>query len=160
MHAVVDHFRELSRIPRCSGHEEQVREFLQDWARINGFSSRTDAAGNLLVTVPASPGQEQAPVIVLQGHMDMVCEKNLDSSHDFTIDPLELLIEGEWLQAAETTLGADNGAGLALAMTLAEQKDLAHPPLELLFTVDEESGLTGASSLESDFLTGKVLMVS
>ena len=158
MQAVLDHFRELSRIPRCSGHEEKVRDFLRDWARKNGFASRTDAAGNLLVCVPASPAQEQAPVIVLQGHMDMVCEKNRDSGHDFTIDPLELLIEGEWLQAAETTLGADNGAGLALAMTLAEQKDLPHPPLELLCTVDEESGLTGASSLEPDFFTGRVLI--
>jgi len=158
MQAVVDHFRELSRIPRCSGHEEKAREFLQDWGRKNGFSSRTDAAGNLLVSVPASPAQEQAPVIVLQGHMDMVCEKNRDSGHDFSIDPLRLRFEGEWLQAAETTLGADNGAGLALAMALAEDHDLAHPPLELLFTVDEESGLTGASSLASGFITGKVLI--
>jgi len=158
MQAILDHFRELSRIPRCSGHEEQVREFLVNWAKGHGFSAKTDTAGNLLITVPASPGQEQAPVLVLQGHMDMVCEKNRDSSHDFSSDPLQLRFEGEWLQAAETTLGADDGAGLALAMTLAEDQDLVHPSLELLFTVDEESGLTGASLLAPGFFTGRVLI--
>ncbi|MEW6520075.1 MAG: beta-Ala-His dipeptidase [Thermodesulfobacteriota bacterium] len=158
MQQVVDHFKELSGIPRCSGREDRVREFLRDWGASRGFAGRTDAAGNLLVTVPASPGQEQAPVIVLQGHMDMVCEKNRDSGHDFTRDPLKLRFDGEWLRAAETTLGADNGAGLALAMALAEDRQLTHPALELLFTVDEESGLTGASCLEPGFFSGRVLI--
>ena len=129
-----------------------------DWAHTLGFVTKVDSIGNLLISVPASPGQENSPVIILQGHMDMVCEKNQDSAHDFFSEPILLCYEGEWLQAAKTTLGADNGAGLAIAMAVAEDISLVRPPLELLFTIDEETGLTGACQLEDDFLTGKVLI--
>lgn len=158
MKTIVNHFTELSKIPRCSGHEEKVREFLLSWAAAQGFATSVDNAGNLLVAVPASTGNEQSPAIVLQGHMDMVCEKNHNIQHDFTTDPIKLHVDGEWLHAVGTTLGADNGAGLALAMSLAEDQNLGHPPLELLCTVDEESGLTGALSLAENFFSGKILI--
>ncbi|MBI5558682.1 MAG: aminoacyl-histidine dipeptidase [Deltaproteobacteria bacterium] len=158
MKAVLHHFEQISRIPRCSGQEEKVRDFLRQWAGNLGFAAKCDGAGNLLVTVPASPGQEAAPVIVLQCHMDMVCEKDQDSSHDFAHDPLRLCYDGEWLRAAGTTLGADNGAGLAIAMAMAEDTKLVHPPLELLFTVDEETGLNGAASLQPGFFSGRALI--
>lgn len=151
-------FEEISRIPRCSGNEEQAARWFERRAAARGWASRRDAAGNLLIRVPASPGRERAPAVVLQAHLDMVCEKTPDSPHDFTRDPLRLVREGDWLRAEGTTLGADNGAGLALAAALAEREALDHPPLELLFTVDEETGLSGAKRLEPGFLTGRLLV--
>jgi dipeptidase D len=115
-------------------------------------------AGNLKISVDASPGYEDAAVIVLQGHMDMVCEKALDSDHDFSRDPIQLEYDGDWLRARKTTLGADNGIALALAMALAGDTDVAHPQLELLFTVNEESGLNGAKALEAGFIRGNILL--
>ena len=156
--AVLARFEKISRIPRCSGHEEKIGEFLRDWAAARGFPARMDRVGNLLVMVPASPGRENGPVLVLQSHQDMVCEKNPASRHDFSRDPLRLRHDGDWLRAEGTTLGADNGIGIAIAMALAEDRELAHPKLELLFTVDEESGLTGAAHLEPDFFSGRVLL--
>ena len=148
-------FYELSQIPRCSKQEAGICRWLIDWAGANHFEVKTDAAGNIVMRIPASRGYEKAPVIVIQGHVDMVCEKTADSTHDFATDPIELVYEGDWLTANQTTLGADNGIGIALALALAGDDTLAHPALELLFTVDEETGLTGAQALAHDFMEGR-----
>ncbi len=155
---VLKEFEKISRIPRCSKQEEKIRAYLKGRGQAAGFASRTDQAGNLLLAVPASPGAESAPTLVLQAHLDMVCEKTPESRHDFTRDPLRLRYDGDWLTAEDTSLGADNGIGLALALALAEEKELPHPPLELLFTVDEETGLTGAAQLAPGFFSGRVLI--
>jgi dipeptidase D len=151
-------FEELDAIPRKSKNEGHVREWLVAWAEGRGFAHDTDEAGNLVVRVPATAGMESAPIIVLQQHMDMVCEKTPDKEHDFSKDPITVLREGDWLRADRTTLGADNGIAVAMAMALAEHEDTPHPPLELLFTVDEETGLTGATKLDPSLLQGRVLL--
>lgn len=151
-------FEALSRIPRASKNEEQVGRWLMDWAKENRFEAIKDKAGNVSIKVPASPGYENAPTVVLQGHQDMVCEKTPDSPHDFSKDPIKLVYDGEWLKADRTTLGADNGIAIAMGLTAALDKDLKHPPLELLFTVDEETGLTGAFALEPGFVKGMVML--
>jgi dipeptidase D len=155
---ILDLFEEISAIPRCSKHEEKIGAFLLDWAGKNGLEARKDKVGNVLIKVKASPGYERSGAVVVQGHMDMVCEKTADSPHDFAKDPIRFVVDGEWLKADHTTLGADNGIALAMAMTLALDKTAVHPPLELLFTVDEETGLTGANALESTFIDGKILL--
>ena len=151
-------FERLSAIPRGSGREEQVSLWLQGLARENGLTSAVDEAGNLLIRIPATPGREAAPLIVLQGHMDMVCEKTPDSTHDFTKDPIRCIVDGDWLHADRTTLGADNGIAIALALALAGDPSVAHPALELLFTVQEEVGLGGAHQLQPDFVTGRIMV--
>ncbi len=151
-------FAEISRIPRCSGNEEEAARWFERWAAAHGFPCRRDAAGNRLIRVPPSAGCEGAPAVILQAHLDMVCEKTPESPHDFRRDPLCLVREGDWLRAEGTTLGADNGAGLALAAALVERTDVPRPPLELLLTVDEETGLTGAKRLEPGFVAGRVLI--
>lgn len=156
---VIARFTELSRIPRCSGNEAAARAWVAAWADARGFRHDRDAAGNLRVIVPASPGAAAAPGVVLQGHLDMVCEKRPESRHDFTADPIRPVIEGEWLRAeGGTTLGADNGVAVALAMALCELPGAARPPLELLFTVEEESGLSGAQRLPAGWLQGRRLI--
>ncbi|MBU0480899.1 MAG: aminoacyl-histidine dipeptidase [Proteobacteria bacterium] len=157
-HTALDYFAEISAVPRCSGAEERVRSFFCDWAVGQGYEYRIDRVGNLLIRVPASAGFERKDTIILQGHMDMVCEKNEGSNHDFSKDPIRLFTEGDWLKARGTTLGADNGIGLAIAMAVAVDKEAIRPPLELLFTVDEETGLTGASALTPDFFSGRILI--
>ncbi len=154
----LDLFEKISAIPRCSKHEEKIAAFLLEWAETNGLQSKKDKVGNVLIKVPASPGYEKSGAVVIQGHMDMVCEKTADSPHDFAKDPIRFVFEGEWLKADHTTLGADNGIALAMAMTMALDKTVAHPKLELLFTVDEETGLTGANALQGDFIEGKILL--
>lgn len=156
--AVLAIFEKICRIPRCSRHEEAIRTYLRQWAATKDFSCREDRAGNLLIEVPASPGREAAPILVLQAHLDMVCEKTPESTHDFSRDPIRLRRDGDWLTAVDTTLGADNGIGLALALAAAEDRELIHPRLELLFTVDEETGLTGAAALEPGFFSGRILL--
>lgn len=156
--AILEKFEALSAIPRCSKREAQVAAWLADWARKRGFPSRSDEAGNLVVRVAASPGIEDRPVVILQGHMDMVCEKTPESLHDFERDPIRVVRDGDWIHAEETTLGADNGIALAMAMALAEDDTLRHPPLELLFTVDEESGLIGAHNLDATLIEGRILI--
>ena len=151
-------FERLSAIPRGSGREEQVSLWLQGLARESGIPCAVDPAGNLIIRVPATPGRESAPVIVLQGHMDMVCEKTPDSLHDFTKDPIRCIVAGDWLHADHTTLGADNGIAIALALALVGDPSVSHPPLELLFTVEEEVGLGGAHLLQPGFVTGKILV--
>ena len=151
-------FEEISAIPRCSKNEEKIAAFLVDWAQKNNLTAKQDKVGNVLIQVPATPGYEKTGTVVIQGHMDMVCEKTADSPHDFCKDPIRFVYDGDWLKADKTTLGADNGIALAMAMTLALDKKAAHPPLELLFTVDEETGLTGANALQGDFIEGKILL--
>ncbi len=155
---VLNIFEQLSAIPRGSGNEAQISRWLQARAAASGFSSQSDEAGNLVIRIPASIGYEKSPCIVLQGHMDMVCEKTPDSPHDFLRDPIRCIVEGEWLHADRTTLGADNGIAIAFALTVAEDPTVLHPPLELLFTVQEEVGLGGANLLKPGFITGKILL--
>ncbi|MCK5145428.1 aminoacyl-histidine dipeptidase [bacterium] len=152
------YFEEISRIPRCSRHEEGVIAYLEDLAKTTGNVLRKDDVGNIVIEVPATPGHENARTIVLQGHMDMVCEKNSDTDFDFSKDPIDVLIDGDWVTANGTTLGADNGIGMAAGLAAMEDKSLVHGPLELLFTTDEETGLNGAMALESNFLKGRILL--
>lgn len=158
MERVMAYFEKISSIPRCSKDEARVAAWIQAWADENRLSWKSDPAGNLVVQVPGRGVGDHLAPLILQGHMDMVCEKTPDSAHDFSKDPLTLITEGEWLHADRTTLGADNGIALALAMAVATDETLVHPPLELLFTVDEETGLTGAEQLGEDMLTGRVLI--
>lgn len=151
-------FEELDAIPRRSKEESRVRDWLAAWADSHEFTHRGDDAGNLVVQVPGTAGREHAPVIVLQQHMDMVCEKTPEKEHDFTKDPITVIRDGDWLRADRTTLGADNGMAVAMAMAVAESTELPHPPLELLFTVDEETGLTGATKLDPSLLSGRILL--
>lgn len=155
---VLKWFTEITKIPRCSKKEEKIRKWLVDWSKEHSLDYKTDEAGNVVIKVPGTPGYEKSAVVVIQGHMDMVCEKTPDSTHDFSKDPIGLVYDGDWLKADKTTLGADNGIAIALALAIALDRDVAHPPLELLFTVDEETGLTGANKLGSDFIEGRVLL--
>ncbi len=155
---ILTFFEEISKIPRCSKNEEKIGEWLVTWADENKFNSKKDQAGNILILVPGSVGYETSPTVIIQGHMDMVCEKTPDSDHDFDKDPIKFVYDGEWLTADRTTLGADNGIAIAMAMALAVDTETNHPPLELLFTVDEETGLTGANALEPGFVQGKILI--
>jgi dipeptidase D len=155
---ILDYFEQISAIPRCSKNEEQIGLWLKQWAETKQLAVKKDAAGNLLINVPPTPGYENAPIIVIQGHTDMVCEKTPDSTHDFSNDPIKNIIDGDWLRADNTTLGADNGIAIALAMAVADDESITHPPLELLFTVDEETGLNGAKELEPGFIEGRVLL--
>ncbi len=152
-------FEDISQVPRCSKNEDAISEYLVNWAKENGFEVETDEVKNVLVKVPASKGYEDRPIVALQGHMDMVCEKNKDSNHDFTCDPIRFVFgEDGWLRADGTTLGADNGIAVAMAMALAKDKSLKHGELEILFTVDEETEMTGAMRLKEDFLKAKYLI--
>jgi dipeptidase D len=156
---ILNAFEQISQVPRPSKKEEKIVAWLLNWASENGLQARTDEALNVLIDVPASPGYENSQVLVLQGHMDMVCEKSKGSSHDFEKDPIEFVYTDDgWLTANQTTLGADNGIAIAMAMVAATDKNVAHPPLELLFTTDEETGLTGATSLKAGFIKGKQLL--
>ncbi len=152
------HFSEISRIPRPSGNETEVRDYILHVAERNGLETRSDRLGNTVVEKPASQGREKLPIVVLQSHMDMVCEKNKDTAHDFSRDPIELVRNGGWIGARGTTLGADNGVGVAAMLALIEAPGVLHGPLELLFTTDEESGLTGAFGLDKGILKGRILL--
>ncbi len=154
----IEIFREISAIPRCSKDEARIIQYLLDWAENRGLTAKRDKVGNVLILVPATEGYEDAPTVILQGHLDMVCEKTPQSKHDFSCDPIKILEKDGWLTAEGTSLGADNGIAIAYALAIAEADDIAHPELELLFTVDEETGLVGAVSLEGDFLKGRILL--
>lgn len=151
-------FYEISQIPRPSKSEERIRLYLRNFAGQNNFLMKEDDSGNIVIQVPPKPGFEKSPAVVLQSHVDMVCEKNKETVHDFTKDPLKLIRDGEWIKANGTTLGADNGIGVAAALAVAQDDSFDHGSLELLFTVDEETGLTGANNLRKGFITGKVLL--
>jgi dipeptidase D len=151
-------FEEINKNPRCSKNEEQIGQWLMDWAKNHDFEARQDNVGNVLIKVPASPGFEESAPVIIQGHQDMVCEKTPDSDHDFSKDAIGLVYDNEWLTADKTTLGADNGIAIAMGLAAALDKELKHPPLELLFTVDEETAGTGAFGLEPGFVKGKRLI--
>ena len=153
-----DYFYQISQMPRESKHEEKVVEWLIGVAKDLQLPYKKDAVGNIVISKPATPGYEKATGVVLQGHVDMVCEKNKGTDHDFRKDPIQLVRDGDWIRAGGTTLGADNGIGVAAALAALADKDLVHPPLEGLFTIDEETGLTGANALTSDFVQGRILV--
>jgi dipeptidase D len=152
------HFDQLTTVPRPSKNEERVRAWVLEWAGTHGVETREDDVGNIVVDVPATPGREHAPTVVIQSHLDMVCEKNSGVEHDFENDPIRTAIVDGWVLAAGTTLGADNGIGVAAAMATAVDPDVARGPLELLFTIDEETGLTGAANLDPAIVRGRVLL--
>jgi dipeptidase D len=155
---IIHFFEQVSAIPRCSKKETLIAQWLQQWAASRQLTLRKDQVGNILIKVAPSLGFENAPVIVVQGHLDMVCEKSRQSDHDFAKDPIRLIYAGDWLRADATTLGADNGIAIAIGLALADDRSMAHPPLELLFTVDEETGLNGAKQLQPGFFEGKILL--
>lgn len=155
---ILARFEQLSAVPRGTQNEAGIRQWLIEWASGRGLEFRVDAIGNLIVYVPASVGYEDQPPLILQGHLDMVCQKTPDSPHDFTRDPIRILHDGDWLKADRTTLGADNGIAIALMMAVTEDVSLAHPPLELLLTVEEEVNGTGCDNLEPSNLKGKTLL--
>ena len=152
------YFEEICRIPRLSKNEAKIRLYLLDFARKNNLESKEDSIGNILITRPSSPGMENRKTIVLQGHMDMVGEKNADHPHDWLKDPILPVIDGEWVTAPGTTLGADDGIGIASQLAILSDKTLKAGKIECLFTVDEESGMTGAINLKPDFFTGRILI--
>ena len=147
------HFEDITKIPRPSKHEERILKFLKEFAHERNLETREDKTGNIVILRAGSGGGEKSPTIIIQSHVDMVCEKNRDSEHNFMEDPLKLYIEEGWLKAKGTTLGADNGIGVAAALALLDlPEDTKLPPLECLFTVDEETGLTGAFTLNEDII--------
>ena len=153
-------FYSLTQIPRPSGKRKEIADFLFNYGKSLGLETLQDEIGNVLIRKPASPGMENHPGVILQGHMDMVPQKNSDKVFDFEKDPIEAYIEdnGEWVTANGTTLGADNGIGVATAMAILADKNVVHPPLEALFTIDEETGMYGANDLKAGWLQGKYLL--
>ncbi|MDD5892325.1 MAG: M20/M25/M40 family metallo-hydrolase, partial [Bacteroidales bacterium] len=154
---VLSFFKEITKIPRESGHEEHIIAYLQNFAKERGLECKTDKAGNVLIIKEAAAGCESIPAIVLQSHSDMVCEKRSGVEHDFAKDPIRYIIENGWMIAPDTTLGADCGIGIAAELSLLDS-DLPLGRLECLFTTSEETGLDGAMALESGFFSGKVLL--
>lgn len=151
-------FDEITKVPRPTHHLDKMKAFLVDWADRHNIPCRTDEVGNVVMTKPATPGHENAPGIILQGHQDMVAEKRGDKVHDFLNDPITTIVDGEWVKADGTTLGADNGMGCATAMAVLLDDSLVHGPIQALFTVDEEQGLIGANGLQPGFVTGDILL--
>lgn len=151
-------FDEITKVPRPSCHEEQIRTYLLDFAKKHNITAKTDEVGNVVMVKPASEGKENVPTVILQAHMDMVAEKNSDVKHDFLKDPINTYIDGDWVRAKGTTLGADNGIGMAAALAVMATKNLNHGPIEALFTVNEEIGLEGAEKLGKDMISGKILI--
>lgn len=152
------YFAAIAQIPRPSKHEEAMTKFILETAKKLGLQAKADKVGNVVVKKPATKGMENKPSIALQGHLDMVCEKNADTEHDFMKDPIELVKKGDFMMANGTTLGADNGIAVATNLALMEDRSLQHGPLEFLFTIDEETGLTGASNLQKGFVESKTLL--
>jgi dipeptidase D len=155
---VWQYFEEICRIPRLSKNEVRIRKFLLDFAEKNNLESKEDEIGNILIIKPSSPGMENLKTIVLQSHLDMVGEKNSDHPHNWETDPIVPVVNGGWVSAEGTTLGADDGVGIASQMAILSDKNLKAGKIECLFTVDEESGMTGAINLKPDFFTGKILV--
>ena len=155
---VFDYFSQINRVPRPSKHEEKMIAFLDAFAHENGFPCKTDTAGNVLISKPASQGCESRPGIVLQAHMDMVCEEVKGLNFDFNTQPIQTVVDDDWMKAKGTTLGADDGIGIAMALAVLTDDSFEHGPIECLFTRDEETGLTGAFEIEPGFMTGKYLI--
>jgi dipeptidase D len=156
--ALWNYFHEITQIPRPSKKEEQIIAYLKAFGEKNNLSTKTDTAGNVLICKPASAGYENRKTIILQSHIDMVCEKNSDIDFNFETDAIQTYIEDGWVKAHGTTLGADNGIGMSMMLAVLASDSLKHPALECLFTVDEETGLTGAFALDKDFLSGELLI--
>jgi dipeptidase D len=154
---VWQHFETLCTIPRPSKHEQQLRQHLKDWAEQRKLQTYVDDIGNLIIRKAATAGKEQVAGVILQGHLDMVTQANRETQHDFFKDPIRPVLKDGWLIAENTTLGADNGIGVALALAVLESNDIAHGPIEVLLTIDEEAGMSGARLLESGVLTGQWL---
>lgn len=152
------YFYDITQIPRPSKKEEQILAYLLDFAKEYNLESKQDEAGNILITKVATEGKENVPTLILQSHVDMVCEKNSDVVHDFDNDPIQTVIDGDWVKAKGTTLGSDNGMGVAAMLSVLASDDIEHGKIEALFTVDEETGLTGANMLDSNLLTGDILL--
>ena len=155
---VWNHFYEITQIPRPSKKEDKVRAYLDEFGKKYNLTTVTDKAGNVLITKPATPGYEKEKTVILQSHMDMVCEKNSDVEHNFETDAIQVIVDNGWIKAKGTTLGADNGIGMALMLAVLSSDNLKHPALECLFTTDEETGLTGAFALENNLLKGDILI--
>ncbi len=156
--ALWKNFANLNAVPRPSKKEERVIEFAKQFGENLGFPTHVDAVGNVIIKKPATPGMEERTTVVLQSHLDMVCQKNADTDFDFDTQGIKMLIDGDWVKADGTTLGADNGIGVATIMALLESTDIPHPALEALFTIDEETGMTGALGLVGGLLDGKILL--
>ncbi len=156
--AIWYYFDQITKVPRPSKKEEKIRAYLREFAKQHNLPIKEDATGNILISKAATPGMEHKKTIVMQSHMDMVCEKNNDTVHDFENDPIQTYIDGEWVKAKGTTLGGDNGIGMAAELAVLASDDVEHGPIECLFTVDEETGLTGAFALEEGFITGTTLL--
>ena len=157
-HEVWREFEAITRVPRPSKREEKIRDYLVGWAKAHGLEHRCDATGNVVIRKPATAGREERPTVILQSHMDMVCEKNSDVAFDFEREAIRTRIDDGWVRAEGTTLGADDGIGMAAALAMLASDAVEHPALEALFTVDEETGLTGAFGLGEGMLTGKYLV--
>lgn len=155
---VFNYFEELTKIPRGSGNEKGVSDYLVSFAKKNNLEVIQDQANNIIIKKPGTKGYENSQTVILQGHMDMVCEKNSDTIHDFTKDPLKLRIEGDLVKATGTTLGADNGIAIAMGMAILTSSDIAHPPIELLLTTEEETGMGGAVALDPQNVKGRMLI--
>lgn len=156
--ALWSNFADLNAVPRPSKREERVVNFMIRFGKSLGLDTFSDSIGNVIIKKPATPGMENRPTVVLQSHLDMVHQKNNDTLFDFETQGIEMVAEGDWVKARGTTLGADNGIGVAAIMTILAARDIAHPALEALFTVDEETGMTGAKKLDPSFITGKILL--
>ncbi len=156
--AVFHYFEEICQVPRPSKKEEKIVAYLKEFGKKHNLETKVDEVGNVLIKKPASRGMENCKTVVLQSHVDMVCEKNNNVSHDFLTDPIETIIDGEWMKANGTTLGADNGIGVATELAILADDTLEHGPIECLFTIDEETGLTGAFALKEGFMNGDILL--
>lgn len=152
------YFNEILQVPRPSKRESKMIAYLQQTGKNLGLETLTDEAGNVVIRKKATKGKENSPTVILQSHMDMVCEKNNDVQHDFDHDPIDIVVEDQWIKAKGTTLGADNGIGIAASLAVLASEDIAHGPIECLFTVDEETGLTGAAALAPNMLQGNILL--
>ncbi len=156
--ALWSNFADLNEVPRPSKREERVIEFMKNFGEKLGLDTTVDDVGNVVIKKPASPGREGRPTVILQSHLDMVHQKNTGTDFDFDSEGIRSYIDGEWVTAEGTTLGADNGIGVAAIMTILQSSDISHPPLEALFTIDEETGMTGAKGLDEKLLEGKILL--
>ncbi|MDO5655045.1 MAG: aminoacyl-histidine dipeptidase [Flavobacteriaceae bacterium] len=156
--ALWNHFADLNAVPRASKKEEEVRKFMIDFGHSLGLETIEDQIGNIIIKKPASPGMQDRKIVILQSHLDMVHQKNNDTDFDFASQGIEMFVEDDWVKAKGTTLGADNGLGVAAMMAILSSNDIEHPPLEALFTIDEETGMTGAKNLDGSLLDGRILL--
>ena len=151
-------FNEINKIPRESGHEKEISDFLVKFAKDRNLEVYQDKAMNVIIKKKGTSGYENKPAVIIQGHVDMVCEKTKDSKHDFRKDPIEMILEGDILRANNTTLGGDDGIAIAMGMALLDSKDLPHPPIELLATTAEETGMDGAIAITGEHIDGKTMI--